>query len=64
VGGKFDRDLLSYSGYKWVNPEIGQRLAADIMEAEAKRVGEELGLAWIRPIARTIRIARRRASTG
>src|SRR3546814_6077428 len=25
--------------------------SSDLMEAEAKRVGEELGLAWIRPIA-------------
>ena len=51
AGGKVDRDLFSDSGDKWVNPEIAQRLAADIMEAEAKRIGEELGLAWIRPIA-------------
>jgi ParB family chromosome partitioning protein len=51
AGGKIDRDLFSDSGDKWVNPEIAQRLAADLMEAEAKRVGEELGLAWIRPIA-------------
>src|SRR3546814_3468917 len=51
AGGKIDRDLFSDSGDKWVNPEIAQRLAADIMEAEAKRIGEELGLAWIRPIA-------------
>ncbi|QPI75550.1 ParB/RepB/Spo0J family partition protein [Sphingobium sp. Cam5-1] len=51
AGGKVDRDLFSESGDKWVNPEIAQRLAADVMEAEAKRVGEELGLAWIRPIA-------------
>lgn len=51
AGGKVDRDLFSDSGDKWVNPEIAQRLAADIMEAEAKRIGEELGLGWIRPIA-------------
>jgi len=51
AGGKIDRDLFSDSGDKWINPEIAQRLAADIMEAEAKRIGEELGLAWIRPIA-------------
>ena len=51
AGGKVDRDLFSDSGDKWVNPEIAQRLAADIMEAEAKRVGEEQGLGWIRPIA-------------
>lgn len=51
AGGKIDRDLFSDAGDRWVNPEIAQRLAADIMEVEAKRVGEELGLAWIRPIA-------------
>ncbi|MEA3389792.1 ParB/RepB/Spo0J family partition protein [Novosphingobium panipatense] len=51
AGGKVDRDLFSDSGDKWVNPEIAQRLAADIMEAEAKRVGEEFGFGWIRPIA-------------
>ena len=51
AGGKVDRDLFSDSGDKWINPEIAQRLAADIMEAEAKRIGEELGLGWIRPIA-------------
>ncbi len=51
AGGKVDRDLFSDGGDRWVNPEIAQRLAADIMEAEAKRIGEESGLAWIRPIA-------------
>src|SRR3546814_2605847 len=51
LGGKIDRDLFSDSGDNGVNPEIAQRLAADIMEAEAKRIGEELRLAWIRPIA-------------
>ncbi|RVT38385.1 ParB/RepB/Spo0J family partition protein [Sphingobium algorifonticola] len=51
AGGKVDRDLFSDSGDKWINPEIAQRLASDIMEAEAKRIGEELGLGWIRPIA-------------
>ncbi len=51
AGGKIDRDLFSEAGDRWVDPEIVQRLAADIMAAEAKRIGEELGLAWIRPIA-------------
>lgn len=51
AGGKVDRDLFSDSGDRWVNPEIAQRLASDLMEEEAKRLGEELGLAWIRPIA-------------
>ncbi|HEX7929558.1 MAG TPA: ParB/RepB/Spo0J family partition protein [Sphingomicrobium sp.] len=51
AGGRVDRDLFSDSGDRWVDPEIAQRIAGDIMEAEAKRIGEELGLAWIRPIA-------------
>ncbi len=51
AGGKIDPDLFSENGDKWVNPEIAQRLAADVMETEAKRIGEELGLGWIRPIA-------------
>ena len=51
AGGKIDRDLFTDDGDKWTNPEIAQRLAAEIMEAEAKRIGEELGLAWIRPVA-------------
>lgn len=51
AGGKIDRDLFSDSGDQWINPEIAQRLASDLMGAEAKRVGDELGLAWIRPIA-------------
>jgi ParB family chromosome partitioning protein len=51
AGGAIDRDLFSDNGDRWVNPEIAQRVAADIMETEAKRIGEELGLAWVRPIA-------------
>jgi ParB family chromosome partitioning protein len=51
AGGKIDPDLFSENGDKWVNPEIAQRLAAEIMEAEAKKIGDELGLGWIRPIA-------------
>ena len=51
AGGKIDPDLFSEDCDKWVNPEIAQRLAAEMMEAEARRIGEELGLAWIRPIA-------------
>lgn len=51
AGGIVDRDLFSDSGDRWTNPEIAQTLAAALMEAEAKRVGDELGLAWIRPIA-------------
>ena len=51
AGGAVDRDLFSNNGDRWTNPEIAQNLAAGIMEAEAKRIGEERGLAWIRPVA-------------
>jgi len=51
AGGKVDRDLFSENGDKWINPEIAQRLCAEIMEAEGVRIGKETGLGWIRPIA-------------
>lgn len=51
AGGVVDRDLFSDNGDRWTNPEIAQTLAAAKMEAEAKRIGEERGLAWIRPVA-------------
>jgi len=51
AGGKIDGDLFTDGNDRWVNPEIAHRLAGEIMEAEATRVGEETGLAWIRPIA-------------
>lgn len=51
AGGKVDGDLFTEGNDRWVNPEIAHRLAGEIMEAEAKRIGEETGLAWIRPIA-------------
>ncbi|WP_292940686.1 ParB/RepB/Spo0J family partition protein [Novosphingobium sp. 32-60-15] len=51
AGGKVDGDLFTDGNDRWVNPEIAHRLAGEIMEAEAKRIGEEIGLAWIRPIA-------------
>lgn len=50
-GGKVDRDLFTDDGDKWTDPEIAQSIAAELMEAEAKRIGEETGLGWIRPIA-------------
>jgi ParB family chromosome partitioning protein len=53
AGGVIDRDLFSDSADRWLAPEIAQNLAAAIMEAEAKRIGDEQGLAWIRPIAGT-----------
>ena len=51
AGGVVDRDLFSNNGDRWTNPEIAQRLAAALMETEAKRIGDERGLAWIRPVA-------------
>lgn len=51
AGGVIDRDLFSDAREKWRNPEIARTLAAAIMEAEATRIGEGRGLAWIRPIA-------------
>jgi ParB family chromosome partitioning protein len=51
AGGIIDRDLFSDAGDRWSNPEIAQSLAGALMEAEAKRIGDEKGLAWIRPIA-------------
>lgn len=51
AGGKIDGDLFTDGNDRWVNPEIAHRLAGEIMEAEAKRVGAETSLAWIRPIA-------------
>jgi len=51
AGGIVDRDLFSDNGDRWTNPEIAQALAAAAMEAEAQRIGEERGLAWIRPVA-------------
>ncbi|MPS71392.1 MULTISPECIES: ParB/RepB/Spo0J family partition protein [unclassified Novosphingobium] len=53
AGGAIDRDLFSEDGDRWINPEIAQNLAAALMEAEARRIGEERGLAWIRPVAGT-----------
>ncbi|MBZ6384225.1 ParB/RepB/Spo0J family partition protein [Sphingomonas sanguinis] len=51
AGGKIDGDLFTDGNDRWVNPEIAHRLAGEIMENEARRIGEETGLAWIRPIA-------------
>ncbi len=51
AGGTIERELFSENGDRWSDPEIAQGLAAAIMEAEAKRLGEEQGLAWVRPVA-------------
>ena len=51
AGGSVERELFSEDGDRWADPEIARELAGKIMEAEAQRLGEESGLAWIRPIA-------------
>lgn len=51
AGGIIERELFSEGDDRWSNPEIVQKLAAEKMEAEAKRIGDERGLAWIRPVA-------------
>ncbi len=51
AGGRIDRDFFSETGDKWLDTEIAQRLAATMMETEAKRIGAETGLSWIRPVA-------------
>ena len=51
AGGTIERELFSENGDRWSDPEIAQGLAAAKMEAKAKRLGEEQGLAWVRPIA-------------
>ena len=53
AGGRIERELFSEDGDRWSDPELAQTLAAAIMEAEAKRVDEEQGLAWVRPVATT-----------
>ena len=51
AGGTVKRELFSEDGDRWSDPEIARELAGTVMEAEAQRLGEETGLAWIRPIA-------------
>ncbi|WP_379923702.1 ParB/RepB/Spo0J family partition protein [Erythrobacter sp. R86502] len=51
AGGTIERELFSENGDRWSDPEIARGLAATIMETEAKRLGEEQGLAWVRPVA-------------
>lgn len=53
AGGKIDADLFSDEGDKWINPEIAQGLASELLEAEAKRLGGDAGLAWVRPLVST-----------
>lgn len=51
AGGRIERELFGEEGDRWVDQEIAQHLAGQLMEAEAKRVGEEQRLGWVRPIA-------------
>ncbi len=51
AGGVIESDLFSDNGDSWVNREIAEGIAAKLMEEEAARLGEELGLGWVRPIA-------------
>ncbi|MEP3145516.1 ParB/RepB/Spo0J family partition protein [Qipengyuania citrea] len=51
AGGSVERELFSEDGDRWADPEIARELAGKLMETEAQRLGEETGLAWIRPIA-------------
>ncbi|MEP9403763.1 ParB/RepB/Spo0J family partition protein [Sphingomonas sp. VNH70] len=53
AGGKVESDLFSDDGDRWIDPGIAQTLAAAKLEAEAQRLGEEQGLAWVRPVAGT-----------
>ena len=53
AGGHVTRDLFETDGDRWTNPEIAERLASELMTAEATRLGTETGLGWIRPIAST-----------
>ena len=53
AGGHVTRDLFDADGDRWTNPEIAERIASELMTAEATRLGAETGMAWIRPIAST-----------
>ena len=53
AGGHVTRDLFETDGDRWTNPEIAERIASELMTAEATRIGDETGLSWIRPIAST-----------
>ncbi|VWX51039.1 hypothetical protein NOVOSPHI9U_370043 [Novosphingobium sp. 9U] len=53
-GGRIERDLFTDKAEDtWCDPEILERLAGERLEAEAKRLAETNGLAWIRPVAST-----------
>ncbi len=54
AGGRIERDLFTEKADdRWIDPEIADRLAGALLEAEAVRLAEDSGLAWIRPIAST-----------
>lgn len=51
AGGRVDPDLFTVDGDRWIDPEIAERVASEIMTGVAEKIGVETGLGWIRPIA-------------
>ncbi len=51
AGGRIDPDLFTEDGDRWVDPEIAERVAGEIMTGAAQKIGQDTGLGWIRPIA-------------
>ena len=52
AGGKVERDLFNETADdRWLDIEILHKLADETMQAEAKRLLDETGIAWVRPIA-------------
>lgn len=51
AGGTIETDLFSENGDRWISREVAETIAAQIMEEEAAKLGSELGLAWVRPVA-------------
>ena len=52
AGGKVERDLFNETADdRWLDIEILHKLTDETMQAEAKRLLDETGIAWVRPIA-------------
>jgi len=50
AGGRIERDLFNDDATtQWLDVALLERLATDLMTAEAERVAAETGLAWVRP---------------
>lgn len=50
AGGRVERDLFSTAeDNRWIDPELVRELAQQKLEAEAKRIGEEGGYAFVIP---------------